>query len=153
MSNKWYRTLCPKPQAFPQLGTVPTSWASIRHLRTKRQLSVDIGREYNPYQYSLSKDYDRSGYGYGYDDHHSGYGADVGYGHSGYEYHDDHMCCPLVVDPLALCALLGFIAAGTYFLRTAVTMNMNIVGRSDIKSVCICVSSFTAKTTIGKYTP
>ncbi len=36
-------------------------------------------------------------------------------------------CCPLVVDPLALTAVLGFIAAATAFLNVAITMN--IVGR------------------------
>ena len=36
-------------------------------------------------------------------------------------------CCPLVVDPLTLAALLGFIAAATAFLNTVITMN--IMGR------------------------
>ena len=33
-------------------------------------------------------------------------------------------CCPLVLDPLLLSALLGFIAAATYFLSVAITMNI-----------------------------
>ena len=60
-----------------------------------------------------------SGYG-----HHSGYGGDhqSGYGHSGYEHHSGYghddgyashsgyghePCCPPVIDPLTLIALLG----------------------------------------------
>ena len=69
-----------------------------------------------------SPDYEsRSGYGhtsYGHSGghgHHSGYGHSASYGHSSYG-HDD--CCPLVIDPLLLTALLGFIAAATYFLRS-----------------------------------
>ena len=34
-------------------------------------------------------------------------------------------CCPLVVDPLALLALLASIAAGTFFLNTLITMNIS----------------------------
>ncbi len=40
-------------------------------------------------------------------------------------------CCPLVVDPLTLVALLAFIAGGTYFLNIAITMN--IVGKKRRK--------------------
>ena len=43
------------------------------------------------------------------------YGAASGHG-------DD--CCPLVVDPLTLFALLGFLVAATYFLWVAITMNV-----------------------------
>ena len=68
-----------------------------------------------------SPDYEsRSGYGHtsyhhsgGH--HDSGYGHSASYGHSSYG-HDD--CCPLVIDPLLLTALLGFTAAATYFLRS-----------------------------------
>ena len=76
---------------------------------------------FDPYDYV-----DRS---YGHHDpyHVSGYGSHSGYGHASYDDHS-HDCCPLVVDPLTLCALLAFIAAATYFLRRAITMNMNIVG-------------------------
>ena len=39
--------------------------------------------------------------------HHGGYGHDDGYGsHSGYG-HDYEPCCPPVIDPLTLAALLG----------------------------------------------
>ena len=51
----------------------------------------------------------------------SGYGGHSGFdnkashsGHSGY----DEPCCPLVLDPLLLFAMLGAIAAATYFLRS-----------------------------------
>ncbi len=50
-----------------------------------------------------------------YDDHEVG-----GYSHSGY-------CCPLVVDPIIVLTLLGAVAAATFFLNIAITMN--IVGR------------------------
>lgn len=72
--------------------------------------------------------YDRGGYG-GYEDYHTSY-SDHGdtyishhgsYGSSGY---DDGPCCPLVVDPFFLATLLGVIAAATYFLRVAITMNI-----------------------------
>ena len=43
-----------------------------------------------------------------------GYGHSASYGHG--SYGED--CCPPVVDPLMLIALLGFTAAATYFLRS-----------------------------------
>ena len=33
-------------------------------------------------------------------------------------------CCPIVVDPLTFTALLGGIAAATFFLNTLITMNI-----------------------------
>ena len=33
-------------------------------------------------------------------------------------------CCPLVMDPLTIFALLGFLAAATYMLRVEITMSM-----------------------------
>ena len=130
--DSWF---CSKPKVFPQLGTIPTSWTNLRHVRLKRQIPFDVGgseyqlmkykdhnrRDFDPYDYV-----DRS---YGHHDpyHVSGYGSHSGYGHASYDDHG-HDCCPLVVDPLTLCALLAFIAAATYFLRRAITMNMNIVG-------------------------
>lgn len=50
--------------------------------------------------------------------HSSGYGGHSGHGGGGTE------CCPLVVDPLTLTALLGFIAASTALLNTVITMNL-----------------------------
>ena len=139
-NNNWSRDnwFCTKPKVVPQFGTIPTRWQYIRHVRFKRQLPIGVGSEHSPYRYPFSNEYDRSGYGdrsyghssSGYGHSSSGYGSHSGYGHSSYDYHDDHHeCCPLVIDPLVMCALLGFIAAATWFLRTAITMNMNIVGR------------------------
>lgn len=54
--------------------------------------------------------YDRSDTGYG------GYSSGYGYG--------KEECCPLVVDPLTLLALIGGIAAATFFLNTLITMNI-----------------------------
>ncbi len=51
-----------------------------------------------------------------YSNDRSSFVASSGYGH------DD--CCPLVVDPLTLVAILGAIAAATFFLNTAITMNI-----------------------------
>ena len=42
-------------------------------------------------------------------------------------------CCPLVVDPLTLFALLGFIAAATAFLNVLITMNIMAPGRKRRK--------------------
>lgn len=56
-----------------------------------------------------------SGYG-----SHSGYGGHSGHGGGGYKL----QCCPLVVDPLTFTALLGAIAAGTFFLNMLITMNI-----------------------------
>ncbi len=85
----------------------------------------------NKYSYERKADYgystgygggggggDHSGYGGGYDDH-GGYSS--GYGKKKIE------CCPLVVDPLTLLALLGSIAAATAFFNVLITMN--IVGK------------------------
>ena len=82
-----------------------------------------------------SPDYEsRSGYGhtsYHSGGHHdSGYGHSASYGHSSYG-HDQ--CCPLVIDPLLLTALLGFIAAATYFLRSK--------SRKDCY-ICIALSTY-----------
>ncbi len=65
----------------------------------------------------------------GYNAGHSGYGSShSGYGssHSGYGSSKVKKleCCELVVDPLALTALLGFLAAGTAFLNTVITMTI-----------------------------
>ena len=46
-------------------------------------------------------------------------------GHGHYASHDvmyQPECCPLVVDPLTVAALMGFIGAATFFLNTQVTM-------------------------------
>ena len=73
----------------------------------------------------------------GYSSGHSGYGHS-GYGHSGYDHKASHSgyghssggygheepCCPLVLDPLMLLALLGAIAAATYFLRSKTISNI-----------------------------
>ena len=126
---------CTKPEFVPGFGTISTSWQNLRHVRIKRQLSYDYDDKYRSNKYNVGRDFDPYDYvdrnyrtygshsGYG---HHSGYGSHSGYGHESYDHHD---CCPLVVDPLILCALLGLIAAATYFLRIQITMNMNIVGR------------------------
>ena len=38
-------------------------------------------------------------------------------------------CCPPVVDPLLIMALLGFIGAATYFLQSLITMNLMMARR------------------------
>ena len=139
--DTWF---CSKPKVFPQYGTTATRWNNIRHVRIKRQLSFDVGSEYklrrnnkysqdfDPYKY-VERSYGHYDPYYGHSS--SGYGSGSGYGGYGHESygHEHHDCCPLVVDPMTLCALLGLIAAATYFLRTAITMNMNIVGRKRRK--------------------
>ncbi len=83
---------------------------------------------------------DRRRRNYGSDDHHTatGYGTTShggghavaslsGHGsvHSGGGYgSSDPECCPLVVDPLTLAALLGFIAAATALLQPLITMSL-----------------------------
>lgn len=52
----------------------------------------------------------------GYSDYHSGYGGGGG-GHYSGSYGHDLECCPLVVDPLTLIAILGGIAGATVFLN------------------------------------
>ena len=49
-----------------------------------------------------------------------GYGSHSSYGHSGHASYSSsgEECCPLVLDPLLLAALLGAIAAATYFLQS-----------------------------------
>lgn len=76
--------------------------------------------------YFLKGGYSSGHSGYG----HSGYGHS-GYGHSGYDHKASHSgygheepCCPLVLDPLMLLALLGAIAAATYFLRSKIFVHL-----------------------------
>ncbi len=65
---------------------------------------------------SLDHSYDSTGYGTS----HSGYGS-----HGSSSYGKKKLeCCPLVVDPLALTALLGFLAGATAFLNVLITMNI-----------------------------
>ena len=132
MDVNWF---CPEPHFVPKYGATSTSWQNLRHVRFKRQLPYDSDVRYKSQRYKYEKDFnpydyidriDRYGSHSGYG-HHTGYGSHSGYGH--HESYDYHECCPLVVDPLILCALLGLIAAATYFLRIQITMNMNIVGR------------------------
>ena len=136
--------LCSKPKVFQELGTTATRWNNIKHIRIKRQLLYGRGSEYNSQRYNkYSKSFDPYKYverSYGHNDPYyghssSGYGSDSGYGGYGHESSDyeHHDCCPLVVDPMTLCALLALIAAASYFLRRAITMNMNIVGRKRRK--------------------
>ena len=71
--------------------------------------------------------YGHSGSGYGHSSSGYGHSGHSGYGHSSYGgysggYHDD--CCPLVVDPLTLIALLSFLAAATFLLNEQITMSM-----------------------------
>jgi hypothetical protein len=40
-------------------------------------------------------------------------------------YGGKEKCCPLVVDPLALAVLLGFIAAATFFLNNLIIVNIS----------------------------
>lgn len=83
----------------------------------RRQGGGGVGVQGSP-DYESRSGYGHSGGGYhsGGGHHDSGYGHSASYGHSSYG-HDDK-CCPLVIDPLLLTALLGFIAAATYFLRS-----------------------------------
>ena len=61
-------------------------------------------------------------YGYGHSG--SGYGNSVAsYGHGSYSGHGMD-CCPLVVDPLTLLALAGFLAAAVYLLNEQIQMSM-----------------------------
>ncbi len=69
------------------------------------------------------KSYASQDYGYG------GGGGGGGYHSSGYG-HVRHECCPLVVDPLTVAALLSFIAGGAAFLNVQITM---ILGRKRRK--------------------
>ncbi len=59
-----------------------------------------------------------SGYGHSGHGHSGGYG---GHGHGGYGKAE---CCPLVVDPLTLGALLSFIGLATALLNTVITMSL-----------------------------
>ena len=59
-------------------------------------------------------------YGYGHST--GGYGSTSHGGYSSGYGHDD--CCPLVVDPLTLTAILGAIAAATAFFNVLITMNI-----------------------------
>ncbi len=56
--------------------------------------------------------------------------ASQDYGYGGGYGHVRHECCPLVVDPLTVAALLSFIAGGTAFLNVQITM---ILGRKRRK--------------------
>ena len=62
-------------------------------------------------------------------DRHSGYGGESIY---------PLQCCPLVVDPLTVAAIVGLIGFGTFFLNTLITMNIMTVvprrKRSDVIS-------------------
>lgn len=62
-----------------------------------------------------------SGSGYG----HSGGFGHHGYGHGGHGHKKKKDCCPLVVDPLTLAALMGAIGVATGFLNTLITMNIS----------------------------
>ena len=53
----------------------------------------------------------------GYGNSHSSYSSGGGEHHASYSSSGEE-CCPLVLDPLLLAALLGFIAAATYFLQS-----------------------------------
>ena len=71
-------------------------------------------------------DWDKSGYGHsGYGDH---YASHSGYSDSGYS----EPCCPLVIDPLLLAALLGAIAAAAYFLRSKILYILKFNINKDI---------------------
>lgn len=50
---------------------------------------------------------------------------DYGYGHGGYGHYKVE-CCPLVLDPLAFCALIGLLAAATLFLQNVI---ISVLGR------------------------
>jgi uncharacterized membrane protein len=64
----------------------------------------------------------------GYDsDSHSGGGYSTG----GYSSGGGSECCPLVIDPLTLTAILGFIAAATFLLQQLIVMT--IMGRKRKK--------------------
>jgi hypothetical protein len=49
----------------------------------------------------------------------------------GYGSYSGGSCCPLVVDPLTVTALVGFIGAATFFLNTVITMStaISMIGR------------------------
>ena len=60
-----------------------------------------------------------SGYGhYDHYDHNDHYHHNDHYGHMSYGSYSGHEeCCPLVIDPMLLTALLGFLTAAAYFLQ------------------------------------
>ena len=100
------------------------SYSGFKRVRSGRQQSDSshlarlrnlFGSETNSYDTGVGSH--TSGYG----GHSGGYG---GHGHhSGYGKKKE--CCPLVVDPLTLAALLGSIAVATFFLNTLITMNIS----------------------------
>lgn len=53
-------------------------------------------------------------------DHYGGYG----YGHHGHGHGYKLECCPLVVDPLTLAAILGFLAAATALLALVISASL-----------------------------
>ena len=100
----------------------------LRSYKKQAQTHYDDVTAPGPKSYGHSG-YGHSGYGHsGYQDDHYGHS---GYGHDdhGYEtYHSKDVCCPPVIDILTLLALLGGIAAATFFLNTVITMNI-MMGR------------------------
>ena len=122
------------------------SYSGFKRVRSGRQQSDSshlarlrnlFGSETNSYDTGVGSHTS----GYGKHGKHSGYGkhSGSGYGHSGYGGHSGGYgghghhsgygkkkeCCPLVVDPLTLAALLGSIAVATFFLNTLITMNIS----------------------------
>ena len=73
--------------------------------------------DYGNYDYSNDK------FDTGYDKHHGSVSS--GYDHSagGYSGHGDE-CCPLVVDPVTVTALLSAIAASAVFLARVITIEL-----------------------------
>ena len=69
-----------------------------------------------------SDSYGRQSSGHGGHSGHSGHSGSYSGGHG-----DD--CCPLVVDPLTVLALLSFLAAATFLLNQAISMSNLMVRR------------------------
>ena len=71
------------------------------------------------------------------EDYHSSYGFGsngmANYGGFSGGGMDEDGCCPLVVDPLTLAALLAGVAGATYFLNILITMNIMMRKRRDLK--------------------
>ena len=74
-----------------------------------------------------------------------------GYGHSG-SYSSGHGdCCPLVVDPLAFSALLGFLAAAVYFFQVLIEMSMLMMRRKRRRKRELNFQTFLAVDTLDNW--
>lgn len=112
-----------------------SAWNTISDWLSPSNSDMDTSENRPPFRRYQNRRQDIVGShsGYGHSGYRDPYGSPSGYGGGHGGGHKDD-CCPLVVDPLALTALLGLLAAATVFLNNVIQMTNLVMAPAGFRS-------------------